>query len=39
MSDGAWPDLDECFHVVIAMSKTGQRSPEVKAPSVLGNDR
>ena len=35
MSDGAWPDLDECFHVVIAMSKTGQRSPEAKAPSVL----
>jgi hypothetical protein len=39
MSDGAWPDLDECFHVVIAMSKAGQRSPEAKAPSVLGNKR
>ena len=36
MSDGAWPDLDECLHVVIAMSKAGQRSLEAKAPSVFG---
>ena len=31
--DGAWPVVDECFHKVIALSMTGQRSFEAKAPS------